>query len=181
MTEEWPFTQKHCQTSAFPFVSVCRLPFPSKSLGRGRHSFMMHRNLTTVHYFPLQQPVRNRTHTLTLSLYWKLLIWGWDNHFSNACRDISPQPCHCPSQTFPARIQHKATLAALSFICGPQSLFWESASFLKIWEKDIWRAKAHIKTERLFREHIQVIASFIEGDSIIRSESWLSKLERTDL
>lgn len=49
MTEEWPFTQKHCQTSAFPFVSVCGLPFPSKSLGRGRHSFTMHRNLTTVY------------------------------------------------------------------------------------------------------------------------------------
>ena len=144
MTEEWLFIQK--QTSAFPFDSACSSHFPSKSLGGGRHSFTMPWNLTAC-YFPLQQSVRNRTYTLTLPLNWKPLVWGSDDSFSDACRGMSPQPSHCPSQTSPGRIQHKASLAALILICGPQFLFWNLPPFSRHGRKanEEWKHSSRLR------------------------------------
>lgn len=73
MTEEWTFIQRWI--SAFPFVSVCRSPFPSKHPGGGKDTFTMHWNSTIAHCFPLQQPVKNRSYIFILTPYLKPLSW----------------------------------------------------------------------------------------------------------
>lgn len=58
--------------------SICfcsQITFPSKSFRGQRDSFTMHWILTTAHYFPLQQPLRNRTYIFTLPIHWKPLVW----------------------------------------------------------------------------------------------------------
>lgn len=75
--------------------SICfclQITFPSKPFW-GLGFFTMHRNLTPLHYFPLQLPLKNRSGTCTLLLRENPLVLGWDDHFPNACREMR---VHCP-------------------------------------------------------------------------------------
>lgn len=129
--------------------SICfclQITFPSKPFW-GLGFFTMHRNLTPLHYFPLQLPLKNRSGTCTLLLRENPLVLGWDDHFPNACREMR---VHCPLTVQVRLLQQDFNIRPS---CSSQLYLWfsvpppKSAASLRMWEKGTWRRKPHIKTD----------------------------------